>query len=609
MSGDDTRVSVIVPAGRGREDLLRTLQALWTARRPWPCEVVVVDDTPAGGDAVGEAGDLSSGGLPTTVVRSPGEGPAAACNRGAEAARGRWLLFLDHGVSPAPDLLVTHDAVLGDGADAVVGRLDLAPGVPRTAVVRDLQRLSGRRDPGAAPSAGRLALAARESGSLAVRREVFAACGGFDLWPPAAGAPGIAAADLVVRLLAAGADVRHEPRARVFGHPPDTVAAHLAGRRRDGRADVALVRSHPSLLPEVLAVRWGRTPAGWALRALASRLLPHVDGAVAGRVARWAGSGAAGRPARWALALLGEAHHCAGVHERGGLREAAGPLVLAYHAITDLDDDLIGDYCVPPDRLEEQLLELQGAGAHWIGGPELMDHLRGRCLPGRSVLLTFDDAYAGLWDTVVPLLRRLHVPAMVMPVTDHIGGHNRWDVERGATSLPLLTLDQLRAMTREGWSVGVHTRTHPHLVRLRGRRLREEVGGALRRLRTTGLPVVPVLAYPYGEHDARVRWAVRRAGYAGALGMSASSPGRRGGRLALPRLEVRRTTDAADLAAAVLGGRPTPGPPPRRAAPRRALVAATMALVSVAEAALTWCPPRHGCRGRRQEERHTLDAA
>jgi hypothetical protein len=46
------------------------------------------------------------------------------------------------------------------------------------------------------------------------------------------------------------------------------------------------------------------------------------------------------------------------------------------------------------------------------------------------------------------------------------------------------------------------------------------------------------LAYPYGEHDARVQAATRRAGYEAALGLRAATS--RANRFALPRVDFYR---------------------------------------------------------------------
>jgi peptidoglycan/xylan/chitin deacetylase (PgdA/CDA1 family) len=166
------------------------------------------------------------------------------------------------------------------------------------------------------------------------------------------------------------------------------------------------------------------------------------------------------------------------------------------------------------------------------------------------VHLTFDDGYADLLDVADTLAAR-GIPATVFAVGERLGGWNEWDAARGATKLPLLDADQLRELGRRGWSIGAHSATHAHLVHLGDDDLRHELEQPLRALGDAGLPVEPVLAYPHGEHDARVRAATRRAGYTAAFALAGRRPSTRN-RFALPRVEVRRDTPPQALVAAVL---------------------------------------------------------
>ena len=71
-------------------------------------------------------------------------------------------------------------------------------------------------------------------------------------------------------------------------------------------------------------------------------------------------------------------------------------------------------------------------------------------------------------------------------------------------------------MLRAGWELDAHSLTHPDLTRLSPRRLTAEVAGSRRTLQRAFGPPVDFFAYPFGRQDARVRAAVRRAGFLGA---------------------------------------------------------------------------------------------
>lgn len=148
-------------------------------------------------------------------------------------------------------------------------------------------------------------------------------------------------------------------------------------------------------------------------------------------------------------------------------------------------------------------------------------------VPGRGRLLhvTFDDAYTSI-ERVLPELERRGVPATVFVCSGY--------AERGAPlAVPELTEEaaktpaeletmawpQLRGLAARGVEIGSHTVSHPRLPELSDDELarelqesREQIEGELDR-------PCPLLAYPYGEYDGRVRQAARSAGYTAAFAL------------------------------------------------------------------------------------------
>jgi chlorobactene glucosyltransferase len=94
-------LSVIVPARNEAANLPRLLASLRASAYPGPCELIVVDD----GSTDGTGPRAEAGGA--RVLRldhlPPGWlGKPRACHRGAESARGDWLLFTDADTVHAP---------------------------------------------------------------------------------------------------------------------------------------------------------------------------------------------------------------------------------------------------------------------------------------------------------------------------------------------------------------------------------------------------------------------------------------------------------------------------------------------------------------------------
>lgn len=114
-SQSSPEVSIVIPA-RNEERYIAAALASVAAQRwlPEQLEVVVVDN--ASTDATAEAARTFAETAPhlaITVLHEPGVGVSRAKNRGARAARGRWLIFLDADSRLAPDLV---ERVLRRGA-------------------------------------------------------------------------------------------------------------------------------------------------------------------------------------------------------------------------------------------------------------------------------------------------------------------------------------------------------------------------------------------------------------------------------------------------------------------------------------------------------------
>jgi peptidoglycan/xylan/chitin deacetylase (PgdA/CDA1 family) len=135
----------------------------------------------------------------------------------------------------------------------------------------------------------------------------------------------------------------------------------------------------------------------------------------------------------------------------------------------------------------------------------------------RPLRASFDDAFRSA-ESVFPELERIGVPVQVFVCS----GYAR---DGAALSIPELAGDdpqQLATMTWDelrGVDVGSHGVTHAHLTRLSDDELRRELVESKQQIEDELGRPCSEFAYPYGEHDERVRAAVRAAGYARAYGL------------------------------------------------------------------------------------------
>jgi peptidoglycan/xylan/chitin deacetylase (PgdA/CDA1 family) len=210
-------------------------------------------------------------------------------------------------------------------------------------------------------------------------------------------------------------------------------------------------------------------------------------------------------------------------------------LVLCYHSVSDGWNHALS---VTPAAFREQVTSLARAGVPPVGAADLAAGVR------RGLHVTFDDAYRDVL-VVLPLLEELGLPTTVFVSTGFADEGEPLAVPElagDAAALPdllaTMTWDQLREVAERGVEIGSHTVSHPHLTQLSDAELERELGEAKSRIEDELRRPARLLAYTYGEHDARVQDAVRRAGYAAAFAQWPGSSLRNA--FALPRVSFYR---------------------------------------------------------------------
>lgn len=176
-------------------------------------------------------------------------------------------------------------------------------------------------------------------------------------------------------------------------------------------------------------------------------------------------------------------------------------LIVTYHALGARASRVV----VPPRRLEHDLLALRDAGYAFVSLDQVADWIAGRCpLPARAAAVTFDDGYASIAASALPVLQRLHARATVFVLAGRLGGDNQWPGQpRGVPSMPLLDSAGLRGLAAAGVAIASHSATHARLPGLDDGAARTEVIESADRLEDVLQVPVRHFAYPYGERGPR----------------------------------------------------------------------------------------------------------
>ncbi|HEY0835570.1 MAG TPA: trifunctional glycosyltransferase/class I SAM-dependent methyltransferase/polysaccharide deacetylase [Azospirillum sp.] len=240
--------------------------------------------------------------------------------------------------------------------------------------------------------------------------------------------------------------------------------------------------------------------------------------------------------------------------------------ILMYHRIAADGPAALRRYRVSSEMFDAQLALLRREGFHTLSLDEWYWHfMMRRPVPGRPVLITFDDGYRDILEHAAPILRRHGMVATVFVVTDAVGTTAAWDAPYGEPA-PLLSWDDIRRLCGEGFAFAAHGASHRALTGLSARALLEDGARARRRLAAELQTPVTALAYPYGDEDGAVRVAMRQCGFDCGFSVRHGTATIWSDPMRLPRIEVSGHDDL-DAFAAKLGIAPAergaPGPRPR----------------------------------------------
>jgi peptidoglycan/xylan/chitin deacetylase (PgdA/CDA1 family) len=127
-----------------------------------------------------------------------------------------------------------------------------------------------------------------------------------------------------------------------------------------------------------------------------------------------------------------------------------------------------------------------------------------------SIALTFDDGLTNFGEVAAPLLVERGLPAIVFISPAHVGTANTWDDANRPTipRLSLLSWDEIRALSQQGFEFGGHGNTHIALSGLSESVLESEVAECSKRITAEVGRKPRAFAYPYGKFDEQAIAAV-----------------------------------------------------------------------------------------------------
>jgi peptidoglycan/xylan/chitin deacetylase (PgdA/CDA1 family)/trans-aconitate methyltransferase len=225
--------------------------------------------------------------------------------------------------------------------------------------------------------------------------------------------------------------------------------------------------------------------------------------------------------------------------------------ILMYHSVSSTGPSALAPYRVIPAAFEEQLRYLRDSGfrsvtlENWGLAMEAK-----RPLPGRAVIITFDDGYRNFLTEAWPLLTEYGFSATVFLVAGKVGRTNEWDHHYGE-EIPLLGWEEIRELQKGGIEFGSHSLSHRPLTELS---VEDTVREALRSRTTLERNLdthIRAFAYPYGASNGVVHHLVGACGYTFGLTCRSGPSQFHDSHLALPRIEIMGDDGLQEFAAKV----------------------------------------------------------
>lgn len=224
--------------------------------------------------------------------------------------------------------------------------------------------------------------------------------------------------------------------------------------------------------------------------------------------------------------------------------------VLMYHHVDDIAQS---SGTITTALFREQLTYLKNKGYRFITLQQFKDFMGGATVPPNAVLVTFDDGYESFYTNAYPILAELRIPAVNFVITH--------DMETQQALIPVMSREQIAAMTREADFIDAQCHTHQLHYKLEdgsaaltgrfamedGRREDEEeykrriiadTQACTAKLSELSPRPVDTYAYPFGINDELSREYVKEAGIRYAFTIFPGMATRQTNALRVPRINA-----------------------------------------------------------------------
>lgn len=213
--------------------------------------------------------------------------------------------------------------------------------------------------------------------------------------------------------------------------------------------------------------------------------------------------------------------------------------ILMYHQVTPHVHPNFERWTVTPKSFASHMRILKVLGYNTVSLDDLHDYNRLNInLTRKPIIITFDDGYQEAIDYTIPILTEYNYSAVYFIPTRYIGEQSHWLLPELGAEFPIIDWDTVISLDSNGFQIGSHTMTHPHLTTLPPVECHNEIEESRRTIEDHLGHDVVHFAYPHGDFNTSVRSIVADAGYHTACSVKQGFTTHKDDQLALPRIEI-----------------------------------------------------------------------
>jgi len=177
-------------------------------------------------------------------------------------------------------------------------------------------------------------------------------------------------------------------------------------------------------------------------------------------------------------------------------------LIIYYHRVIKKDELVnvkVKDMCVSINDFDAQMRFLSKYYKP-VGEEEILTPIQKGGISKHSVWVTFDDGYKDNYINAYPILRKYKIPATFFITTGYINKKvTPYDLFIGNADLLFMSWNEIKELSRNGFSIGAHTVHHKILSTLSKKEMADEISNSKHEIEKRLGIKVSSFAYPVGK--------------------------------------------------------------------------------------------------------------